>query len=108
MSACEHNYPVWGTQGGGLVREVDGTYIFVTKPNCPGLDVGDEMPEMWGIVPANARAREEIDGDFDPREFERDLDEFFDRAFVMVESGEMSFAQVESFFPEEVRTRHAR
>lgn len=53
----EYGYPVWGTQGGGLVREVKGTYIFVEKPDCPGLDVGDDMPEEWGIIPANARAR---------------------------------------------------
>ena len=52
-----YDYPVWGTQGGGLVREVNGTYIFVEKPNCPGLDVGDNMPEEWSIVAANGRAR---------------------------------------------------
>ncbi|PIQ67349.1 hypothetical protein COY25_01345 [Candidatus Uhrbacteria bacterium CG_4_10_14_0_2_um_filter_41_7] len=57
----QYNYPVWGTQGGGLVREVNGTYIFVEKPDCPGLDVGDEMPEMWGIIPANQQARADMD-----------------------------------------------
>lgn len=59
------NYPVWGTQGGGLVRETDGMYIFVSKPDCPGLDVGDEMPEDWSIVPANRRAmlEEEMDNE---------------------------------------------
>ncbi len=57
----EYNFPVWGTQGGGLVREINGTYIFVTKPaNCLGLDVGDEMPEMWGVIPANEQARQEM------------------------------------------------
>jgi len=54
-----YSYPVYGTQGGGLVREVGGTFIFVTKPDCPGLDVGDEMPEEWGIVAANKLAQEE-------------------------------------------------
>ena len=48
-----YDYPVWGTQGGGLVREVNGVYIFVEKPDCPGLDVGDEMPKEWGIAPTN-------------------------------------------------------
>ncbi len=57
----EYKYPVWGTQGGGLVREAGGTYIFVEKPNCPGLDVGDEMPEEWGIIPANGLARQDFD-----------------------------------------------
>ena len=54
-----YGYAVWGTQGGGLVREVNGTYIFVEKPDCPGLNVGDEMPEEWGIVPVNYYARKE-------------------------------------------------
>ena len=55
------NYPVWGTQGGGLVREVNGRYIFVKKPDCPGLDVGDEMPGEWDTIPANQYARDEMD-----------------------------------------------
>jgi len=56
-----YNYPVWGTQGGGLVREINGTYIFVEKPDCPGLDVGDEMSAEWGIIPANSHARDEME-----------------------------------------------
>ncbi len=57
MPEREYKFPVWGTQGGGLVREANGMYIFLEKPDCPGLDVGDEMPEEWGIVPANTHAR---------------------------------------------------
>lgn len=56
-----YNYPVFATQGGGLVREVSQnpfTYIFVEKPGCPGLDVGDTMPKEWDIVPANQSARD--------------------------------------------------
>ena len=52
----DYPYPVWGTQGGGLVRRVGKTYIFVEKPDCPGLDVGDELPEEWGIASANRKA----------------------------------------------------
>jgi hypothetical protein len=48
-----YQYPVWGTQGGGLAREVNGTLIFVEKPNCPDLDVGDEVPKEWDTIPAN-------------------------------------------------------
>ena len=59
----EYKYPVWGTQGGGLVREVNGAYVFVEQPDCPSLDVGDTMPDEWGIVPANQRARNEMDQD---------------------------------------------
>ena len=56
----EYNFPVFGTQGGGLVREVKGQFIFVTKPDCPGLDVGDEMPAEWDYQPANKLARDLI------------------------------------------------
>ncbi len=59
----QYAYPVYGTQGGGLIREVKGKLIFVEKPNCPGLDVGDEMPEMWSIVPANNHARTQMEAD---------------------------------------------
>lgn len=53
----EYNFPVFGTQGGGLVREVGPNhYVFVEKPDCPGLDVGDVMPEEWGIAAANNAA----------------------------------------------------
>lgn len=55
----KYGFPVWATQGGGLVRDVRGTYIFVEQPDCPGLNVGDEMPEEWGIIPANNLARQE-------------------------------------------------
>ena len=57
----EHDFPVYGTQGGGLAREVNGTYVFVTKPNCPGLGVGDVVPREWDLQPANAAARQECD-----------------------------------------------
>ena len=63
----DYRYAVWGTQGGGLVREVQGTFIFVEKPQCPGLDVGDEMPQEWDIIPANQQAR---DAAFGERYFE--------------------------------------
>ena len=56
-----YDFPVFGTQGGGLVREVNGKYIFVEKPQCPGLDVGDEMPDEWGIAPANLAASQEME-----------------------------------------------
>jgi hypothetical protein len=60
-----YNFPVFGTQGGGLVREIKTTegykYIFVEKPDCPGLDVGDFMPEQWGIIAANQQALDAID-----------------------------------------------
>lgn len=57
-----YNFPVFGTQGGGLVRQVArNTYIFVEKPECPGLDIGDYMPEEWGIIAANRQATELIE-----------------------------------------------
>jgi len=61
MSKRQYNYPVWGTQGGGLVCDVGGKLIFVEKPDCPGLDVGDEMPAQWSLIPANQLAMEKMD-----------------------------------------------
>ena len=52
-------FPVWGTQGGGLVREVgkSGVYHFVEAPDASmNLTVGDPMPAEWGIAPANTAA----------------------------------------------------
>ena len=53
-------FPVWGTQGGGLVREAgtSGVYHFVQAPEPDmNLGVGDTMPREWGIAPANTAAR---------------------------------------------------
>lgn len=65
MATREYSYPVYGTQGGGLVRQIGAAYIFIEKPDCPGLDIGDTMPEEWGVIPANEHAREEtLQGEF--------------------------------------------
>ncbi len=66
-------YAVWYTQGGGLVRRVGGQHIFVEKPHpSVGLDVGDDMPEEWGLAPANDIAMQEMEAslwsDFDKAE----------------------------------------
>jgi hypothetical protein len=99
-SEREYSYTVYGTQGGGLVRWVNGTYIFVEKPDCPSLDIGDEMPKEWGVAPANEHARQAMD---DAEEFGRVVEEFFDLAFAKAERGEMTYGQIEQFFPSEVR-----
>ena len=58
-------YPVFGTQGGGLVRQQGERYVFVEPvPEC-GLDVGDTMPDMWGVIPANDQARRQIEDEED-------------------------------------------
>ena len=85
-----YNFPVYGTQGGGLVREVSKNpfkYIFVEKPDCPGLDVGDFMPEEWDLIPANQEARDEVNGEqfddsyTDPDSFEGMPDRTIHNAF---------------------------
>jgi len=59
-----YDYPVFATQGGGLVREVGkNTYVFVEQPDCPGLEVGDVMPSEWDLAPANQQARDLISED---------------------------------------------
>ena len=53
-----YNFPVFHTQGGGLVRQTAGDgYTFVEAPDrCLNLDVGDPMPAEWGLAPANQAA----------------------------------------------------
>jgi len=42
--------PVYGTQGGGLAREVNGRFIFVEVPEWGSFKVGDEVPAEWSVV----------------------------------------------------------
>lgn len=59
QAAATFPFPVWGTQGGGLVREEgkSGVYHFVEAPEpAMNLSVGDPMPAGWGIAPANTAA----------------------------------------------------
>ncbi len=60
----EYPFAVWGTQGGGLVRLINNHYVFVEKPDCPGLDVGDELPREWDIAPANQYAHDADNDDY--------------------------------------------
>lgn len=64
-----YDFPVFGTQGGGLVREVRAAsgyeYYFVEAPKqCPMFRVGDRMPEEWGVTPANSAAELSVEEDF--------------------------------------------
>lgn len=45
-------FPVWGTQGGGLAEKKGGQYYFIEAPNCPGLEIGDQVPDEWDLAPA--------------------------------------------------------
>jgi hypothetical protein len=56
----EYPYAVWTTQGGGLVKEVNETFVFVEVPEGMGLEVGDALPDQWDLIPANELARQEL------------------------------------------------
>lgn len=57
----DYKFPVYGTQGGGIVREINNKYYFIIAPeHVSGLTIGDEMPQEWSIVPANDLARKEF------------------------------------------------
>lgn len=90
----EYDFPVWGTQGGGLVRDTNKTYIFVEKPDCPGLDVGDKMPEEWGIVPANSLAYRAMS---DAQDFAEGVGELFEMIGDKVVAGTMTPEQADRF-----------
>lgn len=58
----KYDFPVYGTQGGGLVRETaPGNFVFIEEPTGSGLKIGDKMPAEWGIAPANSKARQQMD-----------------------------------------------
>lgn len=57
----DYKFPVYATQGGGLVRFVRDRPIFITKPDCPGLNIGDRVPRDWDMAPANDLAQKELE-----------------------------------------------
>jgi hypothetical protein len=65
----ECDFPVYGTQGGGLVRRSGDHYVFVEVPDWGNFKVGDKMPGDWGIAAANEKARNEIEDEF-PDDFD--------------------------------------
>lgn len=59
----EYTYPVYSTQGGGLVRFVGNHAVFIVAPPWGSLGIGDYMPEEWDVIPDNDLARQgEDDG----------------------------------------------
>ena len=56
----DREYPVYATQGGGYAREINRAFIFIITPDCPGLDIGDEVPKEWDIQPINQLARDQL------------------------------------------------
>lgn len=103
IKMTKYPFPVWGTQGGGLVRQVGNKFIFVEAPeNFPDIAVGSEMHPMWDLIPANEAARN--DG-LEQDDFDRGMDEFFDAAFRLAEKGEIPLSTIGDFFPEEVKNR---
>ncbi len=53
----------WATQGGGVaIEDKNGNMVFIEKPDCPGLDVGDYVPKERGLIPTNNAAQDEMDG----------------------------------------------
>lgn len=57
----QYNFAVFAAQGGGLVRRVGNAFIFVEAPNCPGLEIGDEMPKEWDFQPVNKLAQQDCE-----------------------------------------------
>ena len=60
----EYSFPVYGTQGGGLVQEVGkNCYVWVEPPDGFDFKEGDLMPEEWGIAPANEIAKRVLEAE---------------------------------------------
>jgi hypothetical protein len=97
-----YNFPVFATQGGGLVREIKTDsgfkYIFVeAPPQGMGLGIGDFMPEQWDLIPANQQARDAINDE------QFGEDDLFDRAMREYVHRGPKARQIE-FVPELSRT----
>ncbi|OHB14468.1 MAG: hypothetical protein A2431_00395 [Candidatus Zambryskibacteria bacterium RIFOXYC1_FULL_39_10] len=71
-SVKEYPFPVWATQGGGLVQQTaPNIFVFVeAPPEGFGLNVGDAMPKEWDIIPANRQADEKEREDLDEQIFQ--------------------------------------
>ena len=98
-----YDYPVWGTQGGGLVKKTrSGVFVFIEAPtNVANVSVGDEMPRSWGTFPANTSAR---NYDRDQARFNEGLDQFFETLLEQVDEGKVGIGQADRFF---LSRRHA-
>ncbi len=62
---AKYPFPVYCTQGGGLVKEDGKKMVFIEAPLDPAfcLKVGDEMPAEWGLIPANNLAQTKMDAE---------------------------------------------
>lgn len=76
---AEYPFPVFHTQGGGLARQDGDRYIFVEAPE-PGvrLGIGDEVPEEWGLAPANNAASYLMSPELDPAYLHAEIMAAFD------------------------------
>ena len=76
--ANNYDFPVYRTQGGGLVKEVDGKLVWVETPTSSAfarMKIGDEMPEEWDIAPGNELARKELIQDDIPDSLDAEMEE---------------------------------
>lgn len=56
--------PRYTTQGGGVCRFVNGVYIWIETPtdSCfAAMQIGDEIPEEWGVRALNSAAIDEAE-----------------------------------------------
>lgn len=70
MTNLDTSLPIFGTQGGGYATwDADRKqYVWQETPEeFPEFKVGDPIPEMWDVIPANQAARDDMFGndDFD-------------------------------------------
>lgn len=57
-------FPIYTTDYGGKMKRVGSSFIFLEKPNFPGFEVDDVMPEDWQVFPANKLAEDDINERF--------------------------------------------
>ena len=54
--------PLYATQGGGFATSFNGGYVWHSEiPDGIFAQVGDRIPEEWGVAAANAAAHQDQD-----------------------------------------------
>lgn len=54
--------PLYATQGGGYATYENGRYVWHSDiPDFLNAQVGDPIPEEWGVVSINEAAHREVD-----------------------------------------------
>jgi hypothetical protein len=65
MEIEQETKPIFATQGGGYAVYEGGRYVWHSEiPSFVNAQVGDPIPEEWGVVAVNEAAIDEVEESF--------------------------------------------